>query len=104
MARTHPRIEASALAGLLSAAGFVMPVVDVDRVRLRYASLGDLVRDLRAMAATSLLSDRAPPLTRRILREASDAFAARGSDGRTTEEIEILHFIGWTGVSGTAGR
>ena len=39
----HPRIEAAALAGLLSAAGFVDPVVDVDRVAASYASLGDLV-------------------------------------------------------------
>lgn len=100
--RTHPRIEPSALAGLLSAAGFVMPVVDVDRVRLRYAELGDLVRDLRAMGATSVLAQRSPPVSRSAYKRAAAAFAARRADDRTTEDIDILHFIGWSGGSRTA--
>ena len=54
VARTHPRIEPGSLAGLLTAAGFAMPVVDVDRVRLRYEDLEALIRDLRAMAATAV--------------------------------------------------
>ena len=102
--RTHPRIEASSLAGLLSAAGFAMPVVDVDRVRLRYADLGDLVRDLRAMGATSVLAQRPPALGRETIRQASDAFRSRAVDGRTVEEIDILHFIGWKPASGAAAR
>ena len=52
----HPRIEAAALAPLLAAAGFVMPVVDVDRVRVRYPSSPRWSRDLRAMGATNMLS------------------------------------------------
>lgn len=93
--RTHPRIEPSALAQLLLAAGFSMPVVDVDRVRLRYATLDGLVHDLRALAATSILKERSPPLTRQALDRARQAFQAQASDGRTDETIEILHFIGW---------
>jgi hypothetical protein len=93
----HPRIEASALAGLLSAAGFVMPVVDVDRVAASYSSLGDLVRDLRAMGATNVLRARSRrPLTRAARTAAFEAFAAAGNDGRTTEIFEIIHFAGWT--------
>ena len=95
VARTHPRIEASSLAGLLSAAGFSMPVVDVDRVTLRYSGLRALVRDLRAMGMTSALSDRPPSLTRQELQLAAAAFENLGLDARTDEQIEILHFIGW---------
>lgn len=95
VARTHPRIEASSLAALLSAAGFAMPVVDVDRVSLRYPSLSALVRDLRAMGMSSALADRPPALTRDELRIAAKAFDEQGRDGRTEEQIEILHFIGW---------
>ena len=102
--RTHPRIDPSSLAGLLTAAGYSMPVVDVDRVRLRYATLADLVRDLRAMGATSVLAERASPLSREAARRASEAFQALGEEGRTVEDIDILHFIGWTPASGTAGR
>ena len=96
VARTHPRIEASSLARLLSGAGFDQPVVDVDRVALRYSSLAALVRDLRAMGANSMLADRPAPLSRTEYRAAAEAFNALGKDGRTEEQIEILHFLGWS--------
>lgn len=93
----HPRIGASALAGLLSGAGFVMPVVDIDRVEARYSTLADLVRDLRAMGATNVLRQRSRrPLTKSARTAAFEAFAAAGRDGRTTEIFEILHFAAWT--------
>ena len=95
VARTHPRIEAPSLAGLLSAAGFVMPVVDVDRVTVRYAQLTSLIHDLRAMGATSTLASRSPAMTREELRLASQAFEKIGTNGRTKEQVEILHLIGW---------
>ena len=94
--RTHPRIEPSSLAGLLAAAGFVMPIVDVDRVALRYPSLAALVRDLRAMGATNLLTDRSPGRGKIWARRAATAFAAQSSGGRTNERIDILHFLAWS--------
>lgn len=95
VARTHPRIEGPTLAGLLSAAGFAMTVVDIDRITLRYSSLHSLVGDLRAMAASSMLAKRPPNISRDEFRRASEAFAALGTEGRTEEQIEILHFLGW---------
>ncbi|MGH6706031.1 MAG: methyltransferase domain-containing protein, partial [Sphingomicrobium sp.] len=99
VARTHPRIEPASLAGLLTAAGFAMPVVDVDRISLRYSSLGDLVRDLRAMGATGVLAERPPPLSKAAARRAAEAFGQAGSGGRTEELVEILHFLGWSQFS-----
>jgi hypothetical protein len=93
--RTHPRIDASSLAGLVSAAGFSTPVVDVDRLTLRYSGLLTLIKDLRAMGATSALAQRPPSLTRREVEVASTTFEQMARDGRTEERIEILHFIGW---------
>jgi NADH dehydrogenase [ubiquinone] 1 alpha subcomplex assembly factor 5 len=98
-ARCHPRIAPATLAGLLSAAGFVMPVVDVDQVGLTYASLAALVRDLRAMGGSNMLADRAPPRGRAWAALASAAFAAEARDGRTTEHVELLHFLAWTAAS-----
>jgi SAM-dependent methyltransferase len=93
----HPRIEASALAGLLSAAGFINTVVDVDRIQAAYSSLGDLVRDLRGMAATNVLHQRSRrSLTKAARAAATAAFASAGRDGRTVETFEILHFGAWT--------
>jgi NADH dehydrogenase [ubiquinone] 1 alpha subcomplex assembly factor 5 len=94
----HPRIEPSALAGLLSAAGFERPVVDIDRVAVSYASLDRLVVDLRRMAATNLLSGRGRrSLSRRERNAAAAAFAAAGDGERTIETFEILHLAGWAG-------
>ena len=95
IARTHPRIEPASLAGLLTAAGFAMPVVDVDRVSLRYSSLSGLVRDLRAMGATNVLAQRSPPISRAAASRAAEAFEQAGSGGKTEENVEILHFLGW---------
>lgn len=96
-AHVHPRIEASALAPLLSSAGFIMPVVDVDRVQVSYSSLDRLVADLRAMAATNLLSERSRrPLSRAAREAAARTFASAGDGRRTIETFEILHFAGWS--------
>ena len=95
VARTHPRIDPSSLAQLLSSGGFAMPVVDVDRVTLRVPSLDVLVRDLRTMGLTAVLAQRSPPMTKSEAVEAQKAFAALGSHGKTDETVEILHFIGW---------
>jgi len=92
-AHVHPRIEASALAPLLEIAGFVAPVVDVDRVMVRYPSLMKLVDDLRRMAATNILDARSrQPLSRSAYFAAVEAFIAAGDGERTTETLEILHF------------
>jgi NADH dehydrogenase [ubiquinone] 1 alpha subcomplex assembly factor 5 len=93
--RVHPRLDAPTLAGLLAHAGFSEPIVDVDRVTLRYPSFASLVRDLRAMGATSQLA-RVAPLKRGAAKRAASAFESAATDGKTAETIEILHFAGWT--------
>jgi hypothetical protein len=89
----HPRIEPASLSSLLTAAGFVMPVVDVDRVQVTYASFRDLVRDLRAMGATNILTSRARrPLSRAAVAAAERHFESAAREGRSTETFELLHF------------
>jgi len=94
--RTHPRIDPSSLAQLLAAASFKMPVVDVDRVTLRYARLEDLIRDLRSMGATSVMAERPPGFARSEAALLKSAFAHAGEGGRTAELVEILHFLCWS--------
>lgn len=92
----HPRIEASALSPMLVDAGFLRPVVDVERVQVAYRSLHRLVSDLRAMGATNVLTADAPPLTRLQREAASRAFAEGAENGRTVETFELIHFAVWT--------
>lgn len=97
----HPRIEASALAPLLSAAGFSMPVVDVDRVIVAYPGLDELIDDLRGTAATNILFARSRrPLDRTARHAAQAEFTRLGEAGTTRETFEILHFAAWTPSQG----
>jgi NADH dehydrogenase [ubiquinone] 1 alpha subcomplex assembly factor 5 len=92
--RTHPRIEAPALARLLTEAGFREPVIDIDRVDIDYRSLDALVRDLRAMGTTNVLNARSRrPLGREALRAARAAFL--NGEERAIEQVEIVHFAAW---------
>ena len=94
----HPRIDASALSPLLTNAGFLRCVVDVERVAVAYSSLDRLVNDLRAMGATNVLGIRPRPLTRAQAQAAAKTFA--GGQDRVTETFEILHFAAWTPAKG----
>lgn len=94
-AHVHPRIAAAALVQLLSDCGLASPVVDVERVRVSYKSLGRLVSDLRAMGASNILSERPrKPLSRAEYAAACAAFGEAGDSGGTVETFEILHFRG----------
>jgi SAM-dependent methyltransferase len=92
----HPRIEAAALAPLLTNAGFIDPVIDVDRVSVSYRDLRQLIADLRAMAATNLLTARPRFLAKAAYAAARRTFAADCDGDRTVETFEILHFATWT--------
>lgn len=91
----HPRIEAAALAPLLAAAGFIDPVIDVDRASVSYSLLQRLIADLRAMGATNVLTSRPSFIGRAAFSAAISAFSAAGDGSRTIEKFEILHVAAW---------
>lgn len=92
--RVHPQIDVRAAGDLLVRAGFALPVVDAQPVDVRFGSLMDLVRDLRAMGATNLLTTRTRrPLGRHALAAAIADF--EGQADKTEERFEILHLLGW---------
>jgi len=93
----HPRIDGPSLCGLLGGVGFLNAVVDIDRVSVGYPSLHAEIADLRAMAATNILFERSKiPLSRGAVAAAEKEFDRQGTDGRTVETFEILHFAAWT--------
>ena len=95
-ARIHPQVDVRSAGDLLVRAGFALPVADVETLNVRYGEFGALLRDLRGMAATSVLRDRTP-LTRTTLARAAEAFAARADpDGKTAERFEIVYLTGWS--------
>jgi SAM-dependent methyltransferase len=86
------------LGALLQRAGFALPVTDVDRVVVRYASPLALMHDLRRMgAANPMLERRRAPLKRATLARMLEIYAARFADpdGRIRATFEIVHLSGW---------
>ncbi|WP_324749909.1 methyltransferase domain-containing protein [Sphingomonas sp. LY54] len=96
-ARIHPQIDVRAAGDLLMRADFALPVVDSEPVTVRFADLGKLLADLRAMGATNILQTRdRRPLGRLGLAAAYADFAAQAdADGKTPERFDILYLIGW---------
>ena len=93
--RLHPAIDGPSLAALLASVGFTEPVIDVDRVQVRYPDLDRLVGDLRAMGCTNILDQRSRrPISRRGLSAARAAFLD-GAD-HAMERFELLHFAAWS--------
>ena len=96
--RVAPFADLRDLGALLQRAGFALPVTDVDRVTVRYASPLALMHDLRRMGAGNALSERRrAPLRRATLRRALDIYAARfaDADGRIRATFEIVWLSGW---------
>ncbi|HEX2654842.1 MAG TPA: methyltransferase domain-containing protein [Xanthobacteraceae bacterium] len=96
--RVAPFVDVRDMGGLLQRAGFALPVTDVDRVSVRYASVFALMQDLRAMAATNVLTERRRlPLKRATLQRMAEIYAERFSDpdGRVRATFEIISLSGW---------
>ena len=96
--RVAPFVEVRAMGTLLQRAGFALPVTDVDRLTVRYASLAGLFRDLRAMGATSALTDRRrKPLRRSTIARAAEIYAERfaDADGRMRATFDLLWISAW---------
>ncbi len=99
-ARAHPMIDVRSAGDLLVRAGFALPVADVESVTVRYGDLFGLIRDLRGMAASNVLSGRRP-LRRDTLAALVEAFAARAdADGRVAERFDIVFLTGWAPAPG----
>lgn len=96
--RVSPFAEIRDLGNLLQRAGFALPVTDRDRITVRYGSLTDLVRDLRAMAATNILNDRRTLCPPRLLFPMAAALYAEkfaDPDGRLRATFDIIWLSGW---------
>lgn len=97
-ARVSPFADTVDMAGLLTRAGFAMPVTDVDRVTVRYGNSFVLMRDLRAMGETSVLADRPRmAVSKSFFVRTAQIYAERfaDKDGKVRASFEIIHAGGW---------
>jgi SAM-dependent methyltransferase len=96
--RVAPFADLRDLGALLQRAGFALPVTDIDRVTVRYATPLALMHDLRRMGAANALAERRrTPLRRATLRRLFEIYAERfaDADGRIRATFEIVWLSGW---------
>jgi SAM-dependent methyltransferase len=97
--RVSPFMDPVDGTGLLQRAGLSDPVVDVDRLTVRYQHPLRLLQDLRSMGETNVLLERdRTPISRPVLARACEIYAERygQADGRVPATFEIVMLTGWT--------
>ena len=96
--RVAPFVDVRDAGGLLQRAGFALPVVDVDRIQVRYSDPERLLADLKGMGESNVLSARLKGLTSpRVLAAGLKAYAENfaEADGRVRATFDILFLTGW---------
>ncbi len=96
--RVAPFADVRDLGALLQRAGFALPVVDSERITVRYDTVFALMHDLRRMGATNVLTERRrAPLRRSTLLRMVEIYGERfaDADGRLRATFEIVWLSGW---------
>jgi SAM-dependent methyltransferase len=96
--RVTPFAEIQDLGGLLQRAGFALPVIDSDRMVVRYQGAHALMREIKALGLSNALAGRSRrPVTRALLARAAAAYEERFSDpdGKVRATIEVVWLTAW---------
>lgn len=96
--RVSPFADLRDMGSLMQRAGFALPVVDTDRVTVRYADMFRLMAELRGMGETNVLTERRrAPLKRSTLARAAEIYGEKFGlpDGRIPATFEIVMLAGW---------
>ncbi|MEW4468240.1 methyltransferase domain-containing protein [Parasphingorhabdus sp. JC815] len=92
----HPQIDIRTAGDLMARAGFALPVIDSDGLRLRYSAFDKLISDIRDMGSGNILKGRVQTLPRHVYQLSKSAFEkSADDDGKTTEQIELIYLSGW---------
>ncbi len=96
--RVAPVADVRDLGGLLQRAGFALPVVDSDVIKVRYATPIAVMADIKAMGAANALLERSRrPVTRSLLMGAAQEYVDRFGDpgGKVGATYEMLVMTAW---------
>lgn len=95
--RIDPFVEIRQAGNLLQRAGFTLPVVDLDEFVVRYSDMFALIRDLRAMGATSALIENRKAAPKNLFSLANEIYKEKyaDSDGKIRASFKFIHLSGW---------
>lgn len=96
--RVSPFVDMREAGGLLTRAGFALPVVDTETITVTYADMFKLMADLRAMGETNAVRERRKhPTGRALFLRAAEIYRDRFADarGRLTATFQIVTLTAW---------
>ena len=95
--RVFPFADKQQMGALLQRAGFALPVVDSDVLRVTYRDIFHLMEDLRGMGESNIIAARSKTLTPKsfFLRAAEIYQQQHAVDGGIEASFEIISMIGW---------
>jgi SAM-dependent methyltransferase len=96
--RVSPFAELRDMGALLQRAGFALPVVDRDRITLRYPGALELMAALRAMGESNAVAARRRTFSRRAtLLRAAEIYQQRCGGGRDglPASFEVIYLTAW---------
>jgi SAM-dependent methyltransferase len=104
--RIGPAVDPAQGAALPQRAGFIDPVADLETLHLRYATLADAARDIRAHGESGWLTARTRAMTGRHRWARAEAAFARsaGPDGRVAVRLDLLYLTGRSPPAGMSSR
>ncbi len=93
--RVSPFVEVREAGMLMQRTGFQLPMADADSLPIDYADPLVLLRDLRGMGESNVLTQRRRNFLRRDTLAAALANYPRRADGRIEAELEVVYLTGW---------
>jgi NADH dehydrogenase [ubiquinone] 1 alpha subcomplex assembly factor 5 len=98
--RVHPFADKPEMGGLLQRAGFQLPVVDSEILRVSYRDIFHLMSDIRGMGERNIIRERRKNFTpKSFFNRANEAYKALYPDTQDASRIiasfEIIFMIGW---------
>ena len=96
--RVYPFVDKQQMAGLMQRAGFALPVVDSELLKVSYRDMFHLIADIRGMGESNALNDCHKSMSSsRLFFEAAKFYQDHftETDGRVTASYEIIFVIGW---------
>ena len=101
--RVSPFADLRDAGGLLQRAGFALPVIDGDRVTVRYADVLKLRHDLRGMGEGNAVRERAGSAMHPALAARADEIYRRrfgDGEGRLSATFQIIYLTAWAPAAG----
>lgn len=94
---TSPSAHVSDCGSLLQSAGFSLPTIDQDVVRVAYPNAFALMEDLQGMGESNAASNRRDRVSRETLLAGAAAYQALHgeADGTIEATFQIIYMIGW---------